>query len=117
MELNWKNVKEKFPNSAEVLLSHYRSEYPFEDEDEIIDKHGPVYLIEDMLAGNPRDLFDFFDAQGFYLGMDVSMDSDGNLIFDNGFSAHPTRPEAEIAGFWKGFEVLEEKLAKEKQNG
>lgn len=101
--MNWEEIKEKYPRSYNLIYQQAR-EYA------------------NVLYESPiRWLYDFFDTQGIYIGVEVwhtKLHKHFSCVITDKFSSHPiysqtdivSRTEAEEQAFITAFEILESKL-------
>ena len=90
--MNWNKIKEKYPKSEALI---------------------------DKCIRTDRDLYDFFDEQGIYIGIGVPLPGqdfwDAKITTPEDYkyihSTFPTRTEAEEKAFERAFELLESKVA------
>ena len=127
--MNWTEIEKKYPNSSDACHDWFEKQWSVILE---INNDGRLgYKITDgvhavemfiPLYGN-RWLYDFFDEQGIYIGLDyhyavgLARWFSLTIIYDKEHYEDELdtgiRKEAEYAAFLKAFEILEEKLTKE----
>lgn len=120
--MNWEKIKKDYPKAWNVFhedrswleiysdkkLGHYYTD--------------GVHIVRMWRTYNPRNLYDFFDEREIIINLcyygendgfsfDIT-DSQASGLFES--TEYKTRTEAESAAFEKGFEILEERLNKEK---
>lgn len=107
--MNWKEIKEKYPKSSNLLSKWNTNMKNWSNISSIMP---------------PRDLYDFFDEQGIIIGIPVDYTYLGEkyvymfeIIHPENTRCHEgewydTREEAEESAWMKAFEILEEQLNK-----
>lgn len=109
--MNYTEIKEKYPKSFEVFCEWNGINPSYEG-------------LSSFHAG--RDLYDFFDQNRILVNARYDYIRSDDAHFDaeildqaTGVETYSTgwltRPEAETAGFMKAFEILEERINKQKQ--
>ncbi len=117
-------INERFPLSVSLLgnwiLENLRRDQEAAKEMgvPVLEEKGSEKWAHDfaqvVLTHSPRQLYDFFDAQGIIISISLDKkDQDTFLVWNNqerhSYTA-PTRSEAEQKGFMDTFQTLEEKL-------
>lgn len=117
--MNWKKVKEKQSKAWELFLEKTKD---YLDEKYILTDAGSLHREDDGHYDyfNTRDLYDFFDDQGLYIGLVIGNNNMGKSqppifeyeIFQGGEEiahdddCHFIRKEAETAAFTEAFKIL-----------
>ena len=116
--MNWNEIKEKYPKALTCLAKMFDKDISDKGLDSL------VSVLE--MAWQDRDLYDFFDEQGIYIGIIYqyyynTLDTCDHYYFDweimfgvddkiiSSDVEESTRTEAEEKAFEKAFEILESK--------
>lgn len=115
--IDFAQVRSRCPRAFAALMSfvRHRADLP------------PITpaIVYTWLGKHPRDLYDFFDEQGLFVGIHFAQANGGfgrnpkwyfyaTILHGDSedLKAYPTRAAAEAAAFMAGFEKLEEMLTK-----
>jgi hypothetical protein len=118
---------EKYPEAATVINEFYRSkmieslnteDVPDEFKELIKQQEFDNQYIAKFIDGNPRILFDVFDANNIYIQISVDLENncfrysfDGGRVESNDYEL---RISAEKAAIESAFQILNEKLCQTK---
>ncbi len=114
--IDFARIREQCPKAFVLYLSYWY-ETPMDYAQHILElgeKRRDSYIR--YAIEHPRDLYDFFDAQGLQVyplpvsATDWQVNIDENKTTLDSSQHHPTRTEAEKAGFIRAFELLEQRL-------
>lgn len=121
--MNSKELLEKYPKAAEVILAHYTeifkaslgsTDLSSEFKEFIEAQQLDFNTVGDLIDTNPRSTFDVFDANEVYIQISVDLENkcfrwsfDGGHVESNDYTS---RKEAEVNAVEKAFEILNDKL-------